>query len=132
MSPYSFDSLRKISLFVNSSERVLKKISKITDEMILPAGSVILREGDVGHEFLMILEGTARVEKDGKVLRRLSANDFLGEVSLIDKKPRSAEIIAETDLRLLVVGSEHFDYLLEIVPGLWREIALALCRYIRG
>ena len=95
------------------------------------AGKVLTREGAAGLECILILEGEARVEKDGEIINRLSANDFFGEIALIDGRPRAATVIAETDMNLLVVGSRFFTRLLEITPGLAKEIMLALCKYLR-
>ena len=122
------DLLKTVPLFSNLSKRHLKEIAKITDEVRLPAGNVIVEEGSVGYEFIFILEGVAKVEKDGQVVNRFSTNDFFGEMALMDKKPRSATVIAETDMELLVVGSRFFDHLLHITQGLQEEILLAVVK----
>ncbi len=72
----------------------------------------------MGSEFILILEGEARVEKDREVINRLSVDDFFGEISLSDGRPRAATVIAETDMNLLVVGPRFSTRLLVITPGL--------------
>ena len=126
------DLLMKVPLFSDLDSKTLKKIAQVVDTLNVTAGNIIFEQGDVGYEFFFILEGVVIVEKDGKVVNRLCANDFLGEIALIDKKPRSATVIAETDVKLLAVGSWYFDKLLEITPGLWKAIAVALCKYVRA
>lgn len=80
---------------------------------------------------MLIVDGRARVEKDGKVISRLAPGDYFGEVSLIDGGPRIATVIAETKLSLLVVHKRSFDHLLDTVPGLQKKILVSLCKYLR-
>ena len=126
------DMLKKVPLFSDLSKRNLNEIAKITDELEVPAGKVLAREGETGLEFVLILQGKVKVEKDGKLINRLSANDFFGEIALIDKKPRLATVIAETDSKILVVESRSFERLLEQAPRLSNEIMVALCKYVRA
>jgi CRP-like cAMP-binding protein len=128
---YKRDALKKVPLFSNLNKRSLDDISKIADEVEVPAGKVLAKQGTLGLEFTFILEGEARVEKDGKVINRLSANDFYGEIAIIDRKPRTATVIAETDMKLLVVHSRFFQPLLEKTPGLANQLIIALCKYVR-
>lgn len=133
VDPGPVEMLRAVPLFSDLDPEILKEIDKLTDDVSVPAGQVICGQGQVGYHFYFILEGTARVEKDGQVVNHMNAQDgFLGELALVDKKPRSATVIAETKMRLRVVEARHFDRLLEITPGLWKAIALALCKYVRA
>ena len=95
-----------------------------------PAGEVLVKEGAIGFDFLMILEGQAKAEQCGKVIGRLSQNDFFGEVSLVAHRPGPATVTAETAVTLLVVEPGYFEDLVQQVPDLWKEIAIALCEYI--
>ena len=128
---YKRDALKKVPLFSNPNKKSLDEIGKIADEVEVPAGKILAKQGTLGLEFTFILEGEARVEKDGKVINRLSANDFYGEIAIIDRKPRTATVIAETDMKLLVVHSRFFRPLLEKTPDLANQIIIALCKYIR-
>jgi len=125
------DLLRQAPLFAGLSKRSLSKIGKMADEVDIKAGAVLAKQGTRGYEFVLILEGEARVERDGVVVNRLSKNNFFGEIALLDGKPRVATVIAETDIRLLVVHSRFFKTLLNETPNLQKEIILALCRYLR-
>ena len=126
------DILRKVPLFSDLSKRNLNEIAKITDELEVQAGKVLAKQGERGSEFVLILQGMVKVEKDGKLINRLSANDFFGEIALIDKKPRTATVIAETNAKLLVVEARSFGRLLEQAPRLSNEIMVALCKYVRA
>jgi CRP-like cAMP-binding protein len=123
--------LKKVPLFNNLSKHHLKEIGKHADQAQVEAGKVLVEEGKTGWEFVFIVEGKARVEKDGKVIRQLSGGDFFGEISLIDGKPRTASVIAETDVTLLVVHKRSFDHLLNTIPGLQKKILISLCEYLR-
>ena len=128
---YKSDLLRSVPLFRDLSKRNLDAVAKYADEMRKKQETVLAQQGSNGLEFIFIIEGEARVERDGKVINRLSANDFFGEISLIDQRPRMATVIADTDVRLLVVHARSFRQLLEAVPGLSYKIMVGLCKYLR-
>ena len=124
------DELRKVPLFSKLGKKNLVEIARIADVVERPAGEVLVREDAIGLEFVLILEGQAKAEQCGKVINRLSQNDFFGEIGLVALRPRPATVTAETAMRLLVVEKRYFEHLLEEAPGLWKEIAIALCDYI--
>ncbi len=57
--------------------------------------------------------------------------DFFGEISLIDREPRTATVIAETDMTLLIVHKTSFGQLLDTIPGLQKKMLVSLCKYLR-
>ncbi len=124
------DVLRKVPLFSRLSKKNLVEVVRIADVVEVPAGKVLVKEDTRSFEFLMILEGQAKAEQCGRLLGRLSQNDFFGEIGLIAQRPSPATVTAETAVKLLVVGPRHFEGLLDRVPDLWKEIAIALCDYI--
>jgi len=130
-SSQKIDLLKKVPLFSNLSQRHLGEIAKHADQVQVEKGRVLVQQGKIGWEFIFIVEGKARVEKDGNVIRQLSKGDFFGEISLIDGEPRTATVIAETNMTLLIVNKTSFDHLLEKIPGLQRKILISLCQYLR-
>lgn len=130
-SDQKIDLLKKVPMFNELSKSHLREISKHSDNVAKKAGDVLARQGDKGWEFFFIIEGKARVEKDGRVIRNLTSGDFFGEISLIDREPRTASVIAETDMDLLVVHSRSFNHLLDMTPGLSGKILISLCKYLR-
>jgi CRP-like cAMP-binding protein len=130
-SSQKIDLLKKVPLFSNLSQRHLGEIAKHADQVQVEKGRVLVQQGKIGWEFIFIVEGKARVEKDGKVIRQLSKGDFFGEISLIDGEPRTSTVIAETDMTLLIVHKPSFDHLLDAIPGLQRKILISLCQYLR-
>jgi len=125
------DLLKKVPLFSSLSKRHLREIGKHADQVQVKAGWVLAKQGEKGREFIFIVEGEARVKKDGKVINQLSGGDFFGEISLIDGKPRIASVTAETDMTALVVHKPSFDHLLDTIPGLQKKIMISLCDYLR-
>ena len=125
------DLLRKVPMFSDLSQRHLREIGKHADEVKVEAGRVLAQQEKKGWEFILVVDGKARVEKDGKIIRELSEGDFFGEISLIDGEPRTATVTAETDMTLLVVHQTSFNRLLEDIPGLQRKILISLCSYVR-
>jgi len=126
------DALSKVPLFGALSQRQLDLIAKEADEVEVEAGRVLAHQGGLGREFLLIAEGKARVERDGTVLARLGPGDFFGEMSLIDGKPRSASVIADAPMVLLVVHASSFATLLDTVPALRRKVLATLCERLRA
>ena len=126
------DVLKKVPLFSGLSRRHLHLIAAEADEVKEDAGTVLTKQGGLGLEFLLILEGSARVERDGTVIAHLGPGDFFGEMSLIDGLPRSATVIAECPTVLLVIQSRSFRSLLDAVPELQRKLLVTLCARLRA
>ena len=126
------DLLKTVPLFSGLSRRQLTSVAKAADETTCAAGELLARQGMLGREFALILDGRVRVERDGKRIARLGAGDFFGEMSIIDGLPRSATVIAETATALLVIETRSFSALLDTTPGLQRKIMVGLCERLRA
>jgi CRP/FNR family cyclic AMP-dependent transcriptional regulator len=130
-SSQKIEVLKKVPLFCILSGRNLKEVAKLADEIQVKAGQILIQQGKPGLDFYLIAEGQARVEKDGKKIRTLGPGDFFGEISLIDRAPRTASVTAESDMTVLAVSHRSFAHLLKTVPGLSKDMMIALCKYIR-
>jgi cAMP-dependent protein kinase regulator len=82
------DLLRRVPLFAAMSDHSIELVAGLFQEVAYADGATLVRQGDPGEEFIVLLEGRARVEQDGHRLRELGAGDFLGEISLLDGRPR--------------------------------------------
>jgi CRP/FNR family transcriptional regulator/CRP/FNR family cyclic AMP-dependent transcriptional regulator len=131
-SSQKIDLLKKVLLFSNLSQRHLGEIAKHADQVQVERERVLAHEGKKGWEFVFVVDGKARVEKGGKFIRQLSGGDFFGEISLIDGEPRTATVIAETEMTLLIVHKTSFDHLIDTIPGLQKKMLVSLCKYLRG
>lgn len=125
--------LRGVPLFSACSGRELARIASLADEIDVPTGKVLTREGDPGREFFVVVEGRARVTVgDRGRLAPLGPGGSFGEMSLIDQGPRSATVEAETDMHLLVLDSRNFSSLLEEVPSVARKVLAAMAGRLRA
>src|SRR5205823_13309523 len=104
--------LEEVTLLEECSRKQLKAVAKITEVIEVPAGTVLARRGDPGNEFYLIMDGSAHVELSARRRTRLKPGDYFGEMSLLDGEPRSATVVADTPLPLLVIKPRYFPTLL--------------------
>ena len=123
--------LRNVPLFRSLSQRHLAAVAKYTDAHRTRQGAILTKRGQHGLEAFVIVEGRARVEGGGKAIAQLGAGDFVGELSLIDGGPRSATVIAETPMTLLVIRRRDFRLLRDSIPGLQEKLLITLCERLR-
>ena len=123
--------LQRVPLFSGFDEDELGRVAEISKIVEVPVGTVITRVGDAGDSFFVIIDGMAGVRTPVGSGNELRPGDFFGEMSLLDGEPRSATIVAATDLRLLSVDRSHFWQLLEANPELIRRILTVLSRRVR-
>jgi CRP/FNR family cyclic AMP-dependent transcriptional regulator len=97
-------------------------------EVEFPAGRVIARQGEIGIGFFIVVDGRVRVVRDGEVLATLGPGDFFGELSVLDRLPRVAQVIADEPTRCLALASWDFEQVLLDHPAL----ALAILRGLAG
>jgi CRP-like cAMP-binding protein len=124
------DLLKRVSLFDGCSKQELQKIAGIADELDLPEGKVLIREGDRGREFFVIVNGEVEVRRKGRKLTTLGPGDFIGEISLLSKVPRTATVTALTPIDVLVVTDRAFLNLLEQSPSIAVKVARTLAERV--
>ncbi len=120
--PEMEDKLASVPLFSGVKPKELKKLSKRMTERSFNEGDEITREGESGIGFFVIEDGNATVSVAGDIVRTLGPGDHFGEIALIDSGPRSATIIAGTDLRCRGMSAWEFRPFVEEHP----EVAWAL------
>jgi CRP/FNR family transcriptional regulator, cyclic AMP receptor protein len=118
--------IRKVPLFSRLSKTGLREVASIADEMDLPEGKDLTREGERGREFFVILEGGADVTQRGKRIRQLGKGDFLGEIALVTKQPRTATVTTTSPVRALVITDRDFARLLRDSPQIGQGVLEAL------
>ena len=100
--------LQDVPFFSSLSKKELAVVAQQTDELDVPAGKVLAREGDFGSEFFVIDTGTAEVTRDGERLAELGAGDFFGEMALLEQDRRVATVTAKTPMTLIVMSRGSF------------------------
>jgi CRP/FNR family transcriptional regulator, cyclic AMP receptor protein len=106
------EMLRRVPLFATCSKRQLEDIATIADELAQPKGSTLARQGDRGHEFIVLVDGLADVRRNGRRIASLGPGSFFGEIALLTESARTADVVAATDVRTLVIGDRAFARLL--------------------
>jgi CRP-like cAMP-binding protein len=124
--------LRNVDLFSACTDKELEIISRATTRLQFEAGTVMAREGHQGHEFLAIVDGQARVEIRGQTIATLGAGDFFGEIALLDGGPRTATVVAETDVVAEVISRREFEAVVERAPHMARRLLVGLARRLRA
>jgi CRP-like cAMP-binding protein len=118
--------LAQVPLFSGLPPRFLKRLADRMEEHRYMEGARVVRHGDTGDSFYVILEGEARVEDpSGRAVNRLLPGEFFGEISLLDGGPRTATVVAETPLKTLVLARRDFRELIGSEP----EVAVRLLRH---
>ena len=124
------DLMRRVPLFAKLKGKSLQEVASIADEIDLPKGKEMARQGDRGREFFILLEGEAEVRKDGRRVNTLTKGEFFGEIALVTKMPRTATVTATSDVDVLVITERAFDTLLKKSPEIGRGVAEALAERI--
>jgi CRP/FNR family transcriptional regulator, cyclic AMP receptor protein len=125
------ESLRTLELFSGCDDKLLRKLSRLGTEVHAKARQVLAREGEVGREFYVIVDGKATVLHEGQEIAALQRGDFFGEMALVDGKPRSATVTASSPMTLYVFDPREFFSLLDGFPPVSRKILTTLAGRLR-
>jgi CRP/FNR family transcriptional regulator, cyclic AMP receptor protein len=110
------DHLKTVPLFARCSKGQLTEIARVADELTVKAGTVLMREGDIGRELFLVIDGTA------DVVATIGPSDFVGELAVLAHAPRNATVTARTDMDVLVMTSAAISQLLDDIPGLAKHL----------
>jgi CPA1 family monovalent cation:H+ antiporter len=114
--------IKRVPLFELLSKRELEEVAALADELDLPPGRTLTKEGAAGHEFVVLAEGEAEVRRNGRRINRLGSGDFLGELALVTGRPRTATVTTTSDTRLLVITATSFRKLMRDAPSIQAKI----------
>ena len=124
--------LRGVPLFADLDAQSLDAVGVLAREVELPAGHIVMLQGDPADGFYVIVDGTIRVERAGGTVRSLSSGGFFGEIALLEGGPRTATATCVTDSRVLTIQRHEFERLMTAMPHLERRIRLAAARRPHG
>jgi CRP-like cAMP-binding protein len=103
------EAIAQVPLFQSLSSRHQRRVADLASEERLMEGATIVREGDIGDTFYVILEGEAKVTSaSGRVVNRMRPGEFFGEISLLDGGPRTATVVADTPMTLIGIERKAF------------------------
>jgi CRP/FNR family transcriptional regulator, cyclic AMP receptor protein len=123
--------LKSVSIFAQIPEDSLVDVAAAAEEVEFPAGSVIVRQGEVGTSMYIIVDGRVRVYDGGKVLVEMKAGEVFGELSALDPKPRSATVTALEETEVFKMSQDAIYQLMSEHTDLARGIIRVLCQRIR-
>jgi len=123
--------LARVPLFSACSKKELQALAKRAEERRVPAGTAIVREGEAGDAFYVIVSGQAEVDRSGTVVATIGPGAFFGDLALLDKAPRNATVTAKTDMDLIVLRQPEFSAMLDEAGGFARKLLVGLAHRLR-
>ena len=123
--------LAKVPLFQGLSKKELRSVARECEEETFNAGQDIVAAGKAGGRFYLIIDGQAKVVSGNRTKASLGPGDFFGEISIIDKGPRTATVTAVGYVRALSIASWNFLSVMEENFSIARKIMQTLCGRIR-
>jgi len=120
------EAIKRVPLFAKLSKQGLQDVAAIADEIDLPEGKQLTRQGERAQEFVVLLDGSAEVQQDARVVNTLGAGDFLGEIGLVTQLPRTATVTTTSTVRALVITDRDFLELLRRSPEVSAGVLEAL------
>lgn len=122
------NALKSAPLFEGLSRKHLTQLARVSEDLEVEPGKVLCKEGEVGQEFFVIVDGDVKVTRKGRRVAQRAGGDFVGEIALLEDVPRTATVTAETPLRLFVLTGRDFRHLLDENPAVERKVLRALAR----
>jgi CRP/FNR family transcriptional regulator, cyclic AMP receptor protein len=122
------EALRRAPLFEGLSRKQLVQLARVSEDLEVAPGKVLCKEGEIGQEFFVIVDGEVEVTKDGKQLATRAGGEFFGEIALLEDIPRTATVTARTPLRFFVLTRRDFRQLIHDNPDVERKVLRALAR----
>lgn len=116
------EALQQIPALARLGEQELARLARWGDIVHLPSQTVLTREGEVGREAFLLIDGGATVEAGGQEIAHAEPGDFIGEMALVDRRPRSATVRTTMPTRALVFDQNGFVEMLGTSPGLTRDL----------
>ena len=129
--PVTAELLRSVPLFTGMTGASIESVGRLARETEFASGEQLVRQGEEGDSFLVIVDGRATVVQSGETLRELGPGDYLGEIALIDGGPRTATVPAIEPLRALVVERSDFSRLIDDFSAVRFHVLTALTQRIR-
>jgi CRP-like cAMP-binding protein len=124
--------LGEVALFRHCTPKELARLASITDQAVLETGQVLCRQGEVATAAFVIDDGEANVKVGDQVIGEVGAGGIVGEMGLLDYRPRSATVVACTPMKVYVIEARRFESILEDTPTLARNLLRELTGRIRG
>lgn len=119
-------SLRSVPLFASLSSDERRAIAQHADEIEVPEGTDLVRQGEFAYEFFVLEEGTAEVMRDGERVAELGPGDFLGEMGIVSQAVRNATVVTTSPARAIVMTEQAFRSMRTLNPAVADQITAAV------
>lgn len=123
--------LGAVPLFEGLTKKQLRKVTDLADVGRFMAGARLVKQGDIGDSFYVVLTGQAKVLVSGRTVNRLLPGEHFGEISLLDGKPRTASVVAETEMTLVIITQKDFLGLLAKDSEITLSLLEGMARTVR-
>ncbi len=131
MADKKLEHLSQVKMFSSLNKKELGLVAKASDVINVPAGTDIVKEGQIGHEFYLISSGSAVVKRNGRKVINLGPGHYFGEMALLDRGPRTATVTAEEPTELIVLGQREFMAVLDQVPPVAHKLLVSMAGRLR-
>lgn len=131
MSDPKLDALQRVPLFAHCGRKELEFLASRTDEVSIKAGETLIKQGEPADSFFVLLEGEAGVSIDGNARPTLGPGDFFGEISMLDRGPATATVVARTPLRVTVMSHQQFRDAIKSHEQLLAAVMMTMAERLR-
>ena len=125
------DLLEQVPLLSRCSRRERATVARFMETADLPAGTDLIVEGEAGDALFVIIDGEAAIRRGGVEVATVGEGAHFGELAILDGEPRSATVVATTDVRVAVLGIRMFRTLLREIPDLAEQLMVGLAGELR-
>ena len=123
--------LSHVQMFSSLNKKELGLIARSADVITVKPGTEIVTQGTPGHEFYLVVSGRAIVRRNGRKIATLGPGQYFGELALLDRGPRSATVIAETEVELAIISQREFLAVLNQVPAVAYKLLVSMASRLR-
>jgi CRP/FNR family transcriptional regulator, cyclic AMP receptor protein len=119
-------ALQRAPLFSELSKKDLTTFARLSEDVQVKPGTALCKQGQIGREFFVIVDGQVEVLRNDKPVRRIGGDEFFGEIALLEDVRRTATVIAKTPVRAFILTSQDFRQLVKHSPSVERKVLTSL------
>ena len=123
--------LAQVQMFSSLKKKELRLIARAADVVTVTPGTEIVTQGTPGHEFYLLMSGQASVRRNGRKVATLGPGSYFGELALLDRGPRSATVLADTEVELAIIHQQEFLGVLNEVPSVSLKLLSSMAARLR-
>ena len=123
--------LTSVPLFAQCTKAELKSLARHTSDITAEPEQILIKEGQGAYDFFVIVSGEAEVSREGRVVARLQAGDYFGEIGLLAPALRDATVTARSQMELIVLAQWDFEQALAEAPGMTRRLLAGMAHRLR-